>query len=205
MKKALIIILAMAMALSFTACGDNREENSPSDIPSENKTVSENSEEKKTDEEVKPVYESPEKPYEIGLNGKNLSYFDTKEKAEEIFGDKASFFDLSEPVHRQSTENPININVDENGKIRSIAINSSDFLTYKGIAVGDDKSKVLDSFDYEADRLFCQVAFFGEEEADQSAGLQNEYVLIKYMFDQKDENKISQILIQDVTYAKTLK
>lgn len=191
MKKILAVILSMlAVCLCLTACKkDDKPKDGQSDVVSNE------------------LYEAPEKPSEIRIceSGEILSYYDTEEKAKELLGESAMFFNVEENSVKINEGGAINIFSDYEGNIRAIYIRSNEFVTYKGIMIGYDKGAVPEKIPEVADRLVLYKAFFNGDEAVAPDGqIENDYLTYTYVLN-KETEKIDGIVISDIAYEKTLR
>lgn len=85
------------------------------------------------------------KPYKISVNNKILSYYDTKENIPE------EFLILDNTFENMSKQDECNsVIIDKDDKIRRISIIDNKITTYNGISVGDNISKIENSFSYES-------------------------------------------------------
>lgn len=85
-----------------------------------------------------------ENPYEIMVNGKILSMYDSS-----IEDFEANGFEVCEGILSSMSSENNNIEI-YNDEIWAITIHDDSVTTYKSISVGDDISKVVDVFEYES-------------------------------------------------------
>jgi hypothetical protein len=120
-------------------------------------------------------------PYEIAVEDEILSYYDT-----------------NIPSAFSSEKYDI---IQNDNKIRSISLTDSNAITYNNISVGDNISKIKDSFSYEYNSgNIYMVLFNGTNEEDpMNADKEDSWIWINYI---TDEEKITSIQIYDVKYGK---
>lgn len=120
------------------------------------------------------------------MNGeKTISYYDTS--------DENSFSDFEDEIISN-----------EDGLIRCFNISSSDIVTYKGISVGDDISKVKDVFEYEyamSDEIYS-VLFNDSTEKNPAEDKEDSWLWINYTY---ENNEITSISIYDVKYGREMR
>lgn len=139
-------------------------------------------------------------PYEINVDGKILSYYDTKDDIS-IKGFHVTD-NLSDTFG--SAEKPNFIYVNEEGKIRAISITDNSAVTYKNISVGDSIDKVIESFEHEDsvdNRMYSTIFNDGIEEDPMSQNKEDDWLNIHYA---TDGNIITHILISDVSWGTKL-
>lgn len=138
-------------------------------------------------------------PYEIGVNGDVLSYYDDKSHFE------SCGFEILNNALKSTQSKRNNIFVNKDDHIRNIVVVDEDIITYKGISVGDDVNKILNNFEYEnslGDNY--SVLFDGTTEInskDKSAK-QDDFIWINYTTNDKTIEKIT---ICDVLYGKEMR
>lgn len=82
-------------------------------------------------------------PYEIGVNGDVLSYYDDKSHFE------SCGFEILNNALKSTQSKRNNIFVNKDDHIRNIVVIDENIITYKGISVGDGVDKILNNFEYE--------------------------------------------------------
>ena len=82
-------------------------------------------------------------PYEIGVNGDVLSYYDDKSHFE------SCGFEILNNALKSTQSKRNNIFVNKDDHIRNIVVIDDNIITYKGISVGDGVDKILNNFEYE--------------------------------------------------------
>ncbi len=135
-------------------------------------------------------------------NFKFISYNDNQEKVEKIFGTgidtSVSLFD------GYDYDGKLKIVYDDQTQIRYIEIDNKSIVTYKNIKVGDDVSKIKNTFKYEIETGDgYSVLFDDKKELASNTGNQKDSLLwIDYSLD--DSNKIEKIIIYDYKFGKTM-
>ena len=138
-------------------------------------------------------------PYEIGVNGNVLSYYDNKSNFE------SCGFEILNNALKSTQSKQNNVFVNKEDHVRNIVVADKDIITYKGISVGDDVNKILNNFEYEnslGDNY--SVLFDGTTEInskDKSAK-QDDFIWINYTTNGKIIEKIA---ICDVLYGKEMR
>ncbi|MGN6713022.1 zinc-ribbon domain-containing protein [Anaerocolumna jejuensis] len=135
-------------------------------------------------------------------NFKFISYNDNQEKVEKIFGTgidtSVSLFD------GYDYDGKLKIVYDDQTQIRYIEIDNKSIVTYKNIKVGDDVSKIKNTFKYEIETGDgYSVLFDDKKELASNTGNQKDSLIwIDYSLD--DSNKIEKIIIYDYKFGKTM-
>ena len=138
-------------------------------------------------------------PYEIGVNGDVLSYYDDKSNFE------SCGFKILDNALKSTQSKQNNIFVNKEYHVRNIVVVDKNIITYKGISVGDGVNKILNNFEYEnplGDNY--SVLFDGATEInskDKSAK-QDGFIWINYTTSGKTIEKIA---ICDVLYGKEMR
>lgn len=104
---------------------------------------------------------------------------------------------------RDETKNLLFVN--EDGMIRYISIVDSAVVTYQGISVGDDVSKIEDLFEYEEHKGFTYEVLFdkGKEVERNNAANNQDCIVITYWVNA--ENIITEINICDVKFSQQMR
>lgn len=114
-----------------------------------------------------------------------------------------SYYDKSDTESFLDFKNEVIAN--EDGIIRCFNINSSDIITYKGISVRDNISKVEDYYEYEyaiGDTKYS-VLFNGSTEVNPTeTDKDDSWIWINYTY---DNDKITNISIYDVKYGREMR
>lgn len=133
-----------------------------------------------------------ENPYEIMVNGKILSMYDSS-----IDDFEENGFEVCEGILSSMSSENNNIEI-YNDEISAITIHDDSVTTYKSISVGDDISKVKDAFEYEftSDNT-CDVYFNKDGKEIKSTEATNEGYAITYNYN-VESSKIEFILIVDL-------
>lgn len=141
-------------------------------------------------------------PYEIIIGNEILSYYNQKEDIPENIIVKS----ISEYVSTRQNTNDNIIFINEDGHIRMISIIDDSIITYKGIKVGDDISKVIDEFDYEyqyGKKAYAYgVVFDGNiEKQHNDENTEDNWIDITYFV---EDSKIIKIKINDFHFSTML-
>lgn len=139
-------------------------------------------------------------PYEISINGKVLSYYDTESQINE---DEFQIFNDGLKAIQNTTNNIIV--TDQYEKIRCISITDSKIITYGQIAVGDSIEKVTDTFSNEykmSDNNYCVLFNESQEEDPMNEQKDDSWIWINYL---TENDTIVRIQIYDVKFGAKLK
>ena len=132
-------------------------------------------------------------PYEVAINNKILSYYDTKEDVPIEFNVLDTSFENIQKVDNNAL-------VDSDNKIRRISITDKNVITYNQISVGDNVSKIEDNYlyEYKFENIYMVIFNGNQEESPTNQNKGNDWIWITYII---DDSKISQIQIYDVKYG----
>lgn len=113
-----------------------------------------------------------------------------------------NYYDTQDTLN--STIDTSNIIFNDTGFIRAITITNSDFMTYPNISVGDDKSKIEETFEFEYEnKNSYMVLFDGITEINPTIDEKGDnWIWITYNI---EDDKISQISIYDVKYGREMR
>jgi hypothetical protein len=137
-------------------------------------------------------------PYEISVNGKILSYYDTKDNID------TNIFEISDSMVGFANKSENMVDIDDNGQIRCIVIANKSITTYKNISVGDSVNKINESFKYEYNWNNNYMVIFnnGVEEDPMNQDKENNWLGINYI---TDGEHITHIQICDVKFGNEMR
>ena len=142
-------------------------------------------------------------PYSVAIGSKTISYYDEVSSIDEKYGNVSVGFSDSQSSDRRYTDTKDFEIVFNEDKIRAFFITSENVTTMHGIHVGDNVSKVEDSFEYENNMgNVCEVLFDGETEINEVLNRQNDWIWIFYGLDK--DGTITEIIIADNLYTVSM-
>lgn len=137
-------------------------------------------------------------PYEIKYGNEVISYYDSEDEILQL----SSSIEIRSKLMFWDDSYPISVYIDR-GKIRMINIESEDVTVYGNISVGDNISKIANTFDYEQEvnNGLYTVLFSNNKEVDENSVEYNDNNLYIYFYSADDI--INRISILDAKCAFT--
>ena len=138
------------------------------------------------------------RPYEISYNNEIISYYESEDEISKL----PSSIEITSRFGILEDSYPINIYMYK-GKIRMINIQTEDVTVYGNISVGDNISKIANTFDYEQEvrNGLYTVLFSNNKEVDENSVEYNDNNLYIYFYSADDI--INRISILDAKCAFT--